>query len=435
MSNVVLRRGLTAAQAVTAAILLLVAGLLASAYQDRSFRAQRVHELTVQGEVLAASVTAALVFDDAKAVQEHVSALAINPDIAAAAVYRASGRLVASFARNGAELLPASVATAEHESGHTLVAVAVIHSRERLGSVVIRARDELLVRRLSRHVPMMLLAIMAALLLVVMGTSQRALTATNARLETEMEERSKAEDALRQSQKMEAVGRLAGGVAHDFNNLLTIIQGNLHLLRILDAGDRETMQAYIGSADGAADRAANLVRRLLAFSRSQTLAPRPVELNELVTGMKDLIVHSVGDAVGVVWDLKATWSVLCDVNQMESVILNVAINARDAMPEGGTLTLRTLNCPSPGGDIEPGDYVELRVADTGIGMTDDVRKRAIDPFFTTKPHGRGTGLGLSTAFAFVRQSNGYLKIESMVGKGTSIIILLPRYTGATMEAA
>jgi signal transduction histidine kinase len=151
--------------------------------------------------------------------------------------------------------------------------------------------------------------------------------------------------------------------------------------------------------------------------------------------MKDLIGHSVGDGVRLQWDLNATWKTMCDVNQMEAVILNLAINARDAMPEGGNLTIRTVDCPLNGsdGDVPPGDYVELTMRDSGTGMTEEVRNRALDPFFTTKPHGKGTGLGLSMAFAFVRQSNGYLTIETAPGRGTSIVILLPRYDG--VEAA
>jgi signal transduction histidine kinase len=246
-----------------------------------------------------------------------------------------------------------------------------------------------------------------------------------------MDERSKAEDALRQSQKMEAVGRLAGGVAHDFNNLLTIIQGNLHLLRQSDGSDHETVRTHVAAADVAAERAGHLVRRLLAFSRRQPLVPSAVDLNELATGMKDLIVHSAGDRVRVDWDLRATRKTRCDVNQMENVILNLAINARDAMPDGGTLTIATRDCSlhddANDGLLPPGDFVEFRMSDTGVGMSEDVRKRAVDPFFTTKPLGKGTGLGLSSAFAFVRQSNGHLGIETAPDLGTSIVIMLPRH--------
>ncbi len=415
---------------VVGAIVLLVAGLLASWYQDRVFRAQRVHELTVQGEILAASVTAALVFQDAKAVQEHVSALALNPEIEAAAVYGANGALVASFARNAVPAAAETLASIRSVSGdRAVVDVPVRHNDQLLGTVHIRAIADPLARRLSRHVPTMLLAMMAALLLAIMATAQRL-------LQNEMEERGKAEEALRQSQKMEAVGRLAGGIAHDFNNLLAIIQGNLHLLRKSEPDVQDAIQPFVTAADDAAERAGHLVQSLLAFSRRQPLSPRTVDLNSLANGIRNLITHSVGDRVRVEWALNAAWKTLCDVNQMENVILNIAINARDAMPDGGTLTIRTMDCAigESRGEVEPGDYVELSMRDTGTGMTEEVRRRAIDPFFTTKPQGRGTGLGLSTAFAFIRQSNGHFRIDTEVGKGTTIVMLLPRLIAPEVAA-
>jgi signal transduction histidine kinase len=299
----------------------------------------------------------------------------------------------------------------------------------------------------------MLLAVMAAVLMAFMGASQRtlreangqlearavALVETNQLLHNEMEERSKAEDALRQSQKMEAVGQLSGGIAHDFNNLLAIIQGNLHLLKTQSPGDPAATQTYVDGAGEAVERAGQLVRRLLAFSRSQPLSPRSINLSELTIGMKDLILQSIGDRVRVEWELKAQWKTLCDVNQMENVMLNLAINARDAMPAGGTVTIETTDLTlvhgSVDGEIAPGQYVEVRVRDTGTGMTEEVRKRAVDPFFTTKPHGQGTGLGLSMAFGFIRQSNGYFSIETAPGQGTTIAMLLCRDTRGEMPEA
>jgi signal transduction histidine kinase len=446
---------LTAAYALAAALVLLAAGILVSAYEDRIFRVQQLREVRAQSDILAASVTAALIFGDAKVVQEHADALKINPEIEAAGVYDNRHLLVGGFAREGTAPLPFSATdrSAMAMDGRTIVTLPVREGGAILGTVHIRAIDEPLERRLMRHAAIMLLAVMAALLVAFLGTSQRtlreanrqlegravALAETNRLLQVEMEERSKAEDALRQSQKMEAVGQLSGGVAHDFNNLLTIIQGNLHLLRT-SIDDRPAIQSYVDGASEAAERSAHLVRRLLSFSRSQPLSPACVGLNQLVTGMKDLILHSAGDRVRIEWTLEAKWKVLCDVNQMENVILNLAINARDAMPEGGTLSIETSDRKLPegalGGEIAPGDYVEMRICDTGTGMTDEVRKRAVDPFFTTKPQGQGTGLGLSMAFAFMRQLNGYLNIETAPGKGTIIVILLPRYTGTgSSEAA
>jgi signal transduction histidine kinase len=440
------RRRFTPAHALTGAVILLAAGILVSAYQDRLFREQQVREVTVQGQILAASVTAALVFSDARVVQEHVSALSINPEIEAAGVYDNHRALVAMFVRKGkAPMPPSTPDRALRPGGKALVRVPVTHEGKPLGSVYIRAIDTPLAHRLTRHLAVMLLAVMAALLVAFMATSQRtlgeanrqlevralALATTNQLLQNEMEERSKAEDALRQSQKMEVVGQLSGGLAHDFNNLLTIIQGNLHLLRTAGTDNPSAIQTYVDGAAEAVERAGHVVRRLLSFSRRQPLSPRPVDLNQLVTDMKDLFFHSVGASVRIERNLAATWRALCDINQMENVILNLAINSRDAMPEGGTLAIETrdlsLTDGALSGGIAPGDYVELRVKDSGIGMTDDVRKQAIDPFFTTKPQGQGTGLGLSMAFAFIRQSNGYLNVETVPGKGTTIVILLPRY--------
>lgn len=445
----------TPAHAAAFAIVLLAAGILVSGYQDRIFRAQHIRDVTVQGEVLAASITAALVFGDAKVVQEHVSALEINPEIETTGVYDGRHALVASFARKGQQPLPRTEPgrSAAAGAGRTMVIVRVTHEGTAVGTVYIRTIDAPLDRRLFRHVAIMLLAIMAALLVAFMGTSQRtlrdvnrqlearalALAETNQLLQNEMEERSKAEDALRQSQKMEAVGQLSGGIAHDFNNLLTIIQGNLHLLSTRGADDHSVIRGYVDAANEAVERAGHLVRRLLAFSRRQPLSPRVVDVNQLAFGMKDLILQSVGDRVRIEWDLRAAWKTLSDVNQLENVILNLAINARDSMPEGGTLVIRTGDLPLPegaSGGIAPGDYVEMTLRDTGTGMTEDVRSRAVDPFFTTKPQGQGTGLGLSMAFAFIRQSNGHLNIETAPGEGTTIVILLPRHSGAeTSESA
>ena len=236
---------------------------------------------------------------------------------------------------------------------------------------------------------------------------------------------------MRQSQKMEAIGQLSGGIAHDFNNLLMIAMGNLQLLQRRLGAEAKPLERYIESAEEGLRRAANLTQRLLAFARRQPLTPRGVKLSELVEGMTALIRQSVGEHVEIALRLNAEWAVLCDVNQMENVVLNLAINARDAMPNGGRLEIETRDIENmaPPFDAESfvaGDYVELCVRDNGLGMDEATRRQAIDPFFTTKPMGQGTGLGLSTAFGFVRQSGGYLGIESASGSGTMITILLPR---------
>ncbi|MGD0144866.1 MAG: ATP-binding protein, partial [Rhizomicrobium sp.] len=237
----------------------------------------------------------------------------------------------------------------------------------------------------------------------------------------------------------EAIGQLSGGIAHDFNNLLTIMRGNLQLLEKRLAQGRTDVQRYLDGANEGFRRAANLTQRILAFSRRQPLSPRPVNLSDLVSGMTELLRHSVGERVEIATRLEAKWWTLCDANQMENVIINLAINARDAMPDGGRLFIETddMHADAPLAGVEGmlgGEYVRLRVSDTGEGMTEDVRQKAIDPFFTTKPQGQGTGLGLSMTFGYIRQSNGYMKIDSELGNGTSLTIFMPQYEAANAKA-
>ncbi|HEU0081732.1 MAG TPA: PAS domain-containing protein, partial [Bradyrhizobium sp.] len=222
------------------------------------------------------------------------------------------------------------------------------------------------------------------------------------------------EEALRQSHKMEAVGQLTGGIAHDFNNLLTGIVGSLDLLQSrLDQGRTEYVARYINAAMTSANRAAALTHRLLAFARRQPLIPKAVDANQLIVSLEDLLRRTIGKTIDLeIVAFAGLWSTLCDPNQLESALLNLAINARDAMPGGGKLTIRTGNAQIDGADADspallPGDYIRIDVTDTGAGMSPEVAARAFDPFFTTKPIGQGTGLGLSMIYGFARQSNGH----------------------------
>jgi PAS domain S-box-containing protein len=244
------------------------------------------------------------------------------------------------------------------------------------------------------------------------------------------------EEALRQSQKMEAVGQLTGGIAHDFNNLLTGIVGSLDLLQTrLHQGRTDNFARYINAAMTSANRAAALTHRLLAFARRQPLVPKSVDVNELVVSLEDLLRRTIGETIDL--EIAASddlWCTLCDPNQLESALLNLAINARDAMPDGGKLTIKTVNArlDSVTADtpaLSPGDYVRIDVIDTGVGMSAEVAARAFDPFFTTKPIGQGTGLGLSMIYGFARQSNGHATIDSKIGQGTTIRLYLPRHHG------
>jgi signal transduction histidine kinase len=257
---------------------------------------------------------------------------------------------------------------------------------------------------------------------------------TNKDLKSQMTERQRVEASLRQSQKMEAVGQLTGGLAHDFNNLLTGISGSLELTRArLSQGKADSVDRYITTAQEAVKRAAALTHRLLAFSRRQALEPKPTNVNRLVTGMEELIRRTVGPAIHVeVVGAGGLWSTHVDPNQLENALLNLCLNARDAMPQGGRLTIETANrwLDERGArdhDIAPGQYISLCVTDTGTGMEADVAAHAFDPFFTTKPLGQGTGLGLSMIYGFARQSGGQIRIYSEVGKGTSMCLYLPRH--------
>jgi signal transduction histidine kinase/CheY-like chemotaxis protein len=249
---------------------------------------------------------------------------------------------------------------------------------------------------------------------------------------------SEAEESLRQAQKMEAVGQLTGGIAHDFNNLLTGIIGSLDMMqRKITRGQQFDVNTYVSPAMAAAKRAAALTHRLLAFSRRQALDPRPVNANRLITGMEELLRRTVGEAIELeIVTHEHLWLTRCDQNQLENALLNLAINARDAMTEGGKLTIETSNAhledehEATVRDVEPGHYIAICVSDTGVGMTPDIVSRAFDPFFTTKPIGQGTGLGLSMIYGFTRQSGGYVRIQSEVGHGTVVKLYLPRFQGA-----
>jgi PAS domain S-box-containing protein len=256
------------------------------------------------------------------------------------------------------------------------------------------------------------------------------------RIEEAVRERMQAEAELRQSQKMEAVGQLTGGIAHDFNNLLAGIVGSLELLQMrLAQGRIGELDPLFAMAHNAAKRAATLTHRLLAFSRRQSLDPRPTDLNRLVGGMEELIRSTMAPAVDVhVVAADELWTALVDVNQFENALLNLCINARDAMPDGGQLTIETGNHvfdaqAAREHELSPGQYVSLRVSDTGTGMPPEVIERAFDPFFTTKPVGQGTGLGLSMIYGFVRQSGGQVRICSVMGEGTAMSLYLPRHLG------
>jgi PAS domain S-box-containing protein len=276
---------------------------------------------------------------------------------------------------------------------------------------------------------------------------EQAVRERTAQLEAEYDARRKAEDSLRQAQKMEAVGQLTGGVAHDFNNLLTIILGGLEAigrqLPALDASPAvERIERSRDMAIQGTKRAATLTSRLLAFSRQQALAPQSLNPNKLVADISEILRRTLGETIELETVLAGgLWPAFADANQLENAILNLAVNARDAMPKGGKMTIETANSyldesyvTTLSEPVEPGQYVMIAVADTGVGMERAALERAFEPFFTTKEAGRGTGLGLSQVYGFVRQSSGHVRIYSELGEGTTVKLYLPR-VAATDEVA
>ncbi|HWC56066.1 MAG TPA: response regulator [Sphingomicrobium sp.] len=257
----------------------------------------------------------------------------------------------------------------------------------------------------------------------------RDLASANDRLTAEIAERERAEARLIQAQKMEAIGQLTGGIAHDFNNLLSVVVGSLDL--VLRRCDDESILRLARNALKAAERGANLTGQLLAFSRRQRLSPVALDSNTVIAGMREMAARTIGPHVQIETDLEPDlWRALADPTQLEVMLLNLAINSRDAMPGGGRITIRTRNIAevpaSLAAELDPGEYVCISVHDNGPGMSPDVLAHAFEPFFTTKSYGKGTGLGLAQLYGFAKQSGGGAKIESEIGKGTTVAIYLPR---------
>ena len=268
------------------------------------------------------------------------------------------------------------------------------------------------------------------------------LEAANQQLRSEAKSRERAEAQVRQMQKMEAVGQLTGGIAHDFNNMLAIIVGSLDMAKKYSQRDPAKAAKAVDHAMEGARRAAELTARLLAFSRQQPLDPKPVDVNKLVGNMSEMLTRTLGGNIRMETVLAGgLWRMFADPPQLESAILNLCVNGRDAMPDGGKITLETMNAHLDDGyaashaEVRPGQYVAIAVTDTGTGMAAEVVSRAFDPFFTTKKPGQGTGLGLSQVYGFAKQSGGHVKIYSEVGQGTTVKLYLPRYIGDESELA
>jgi signal transduction histidine kinase len=436
--------------ALATVVALLLAGVAVVLYGERSYKTQKINEAMVQAQILASTVTAALDFKDQDAAQEYVNALKANPEVEAAAVYDATGTLFVKYSRRADRPPPATAhPNAPYFADDRLIDTEpVSQGGTLLGTVYFEILTEPFVRRLERYGVIALLTTMAALVVGVLGFSQRALTRANAELErraldlavanasllTEISEREKAEAALRQAQKMEAIGRLTGGLAHDFNNLLQVVLGNLDpLLSHAAMKADETVRHMLETALAASERGASLTRQLLAFGRKQPLAPRAFDVNSLVANLFTLLHRTLGESIEIETILAADLNLAsADAHQLESALLNLAVNARDAMPKGGRISIETANAKIDEAlavsydEFKAGDYVMITVSDTGVGMAPEVAAKAFDPFFTTKEVGGGSGLGLSQVYGYAKQSGGHALITSEPGRGTKVTLYLPR---------
>jgi signal transduction histidine kinase/CheY-like chemotaxis protein len=421
-----------------AAMLIVLVGIAVIIQTDNSYRDARADFARSQAQVLAASIAAAVDFDDPVAAQEAIQPLRVVSGIRSAAVYGRDGRLIAGYDRSG-EATPSSEQAFPSAGSNLIQASAPVEMRgQRVGTAYILLDRQPVWRRVSRYGTLTALIAAAALIVIGLGFAQRALrnanrelgnraealTQANAMLEEQVAQRAKAEDQLRQSQKMQALGQLTGGIAHDFNNQLTVIQGAADMLSrpgLTEAKRTRFAKAIVQSATNAA----SLTSQLLAFARRQPLKPEWIDLNELIGEMDDLLDRTMGERVKVITDLSAPCRVEADRAQLQSAILNIASNARDAMPDGGTLTVATLDTESSEGR----PMVAIAISDTGEGMDAETMDRIFEPFFTTKNFGQGTGLGLSQVYGFASQSGGDVRVESEPGKGTCLTLILPCVAG------
>jgi len=410
--------------AIGVSIALLLASLALGVMSQNARRAETLDQAQVQADILAGSLAAPLAFNDIGAAHEYLNALGANPAVEAAGAYDLSGRLVASFRRAGDGPPPTNtVGALTATTGELTLRKLVKQGTTGLGSIYLRIRVESLLHRELRYLGIGIVMIMASLLIAALGASHASLTEAHRKLQEQIEEREKAEEALRQAQKMEAMGQLTGGVAHDFNNLLMVASSGLDLMdRTSDPIRRDRLKQGIRQA---IDRGADLTQQLLAFSRKSPQKTEVVNLPDLIAGMRDVLDRSLREDIKVSIEAQdGLWPVEIDPAQFEVAVLNVAINARDAMPNGGVIAVRLENAPCDEG--QPGDMVRITVTDSGHGMAPELLNRAFEPFFTTKGVGQGTGLGLSQVYGFARASGGDVKIESELGEGAEVTLRLPR---------
>jgi signal transduction histidine kinase/CheY-like chemotaxis protein len=405
------------------AVFLLAASLLLAWQWERQQRVEQFRQASVQVRILAGSLTGALAFDDAITAGEYVNALRLDRQVQAAGVYRADGQLVAGFSRRD-EQLPAQVTPhgPRIEGGQLAVVEPVRQGNLSLGHVYLRTSIEPFAARLSRYIAIGLILLLAALLIAILGAANAAAAAANRALKEQIAAREQAEAALVQAQKMEALGQLTGGVAHDFNNLLMAASSGLELMeRAKDDARRERLKSGIRDA---LDRGARITEQLLAFSRRRPVQSEVVQIDEHVAKLAELLDHTLRENVTVKFEIaEGLWPIEIDLSQFDVAILNLAVNAKDAMPKGGMLCIRAHNRP---GALRGEDAVEISVEDDGTGMTPEAVERAFEPFFTTKGVGHGTGLGLSQVYGFMQAAGGSVAIASEPSNGTRVTLLFPR---------
>lgn len=410
------------------ACLLVAIGISLAVRTEQQSIVQRADQTTVQAKIMAAALSGALAFDDVAATREYLGALKLNPAIRAAAVYSRTGTLVAGFDKDGT---PFPQGVAAHPAAVSTMVITVVEPVRQgsleLGAVYVKSSIEPLGVRLSRYVAVGLMISFAALLIFWLGRSFARVAEANDKLRAEIIAREQAERALVQAQKMEAMGHLTGGIAHDFNNLLMAASSGLELLQ--RASDPVRQQKFAQGIKEALDRGARLTRQLLAFARHSPVNAEVVNVQERLRGIKDLLERSLRENIVITYDLDADlWPVHVDPIQFEVAIVNIAVNARDAMPQGGTIRISAGNVPaSPLMD----ETVRIAIADQGCGMPPDLLPKVFDPFFTTKAVGQGTGLGLSQVYGFVRSAGGHVEIDSAENSGTTLTLYLPR----SMETA
>ena len=424
------RRGL-ATFAPLLVVVLLLAGLWVIFQGEQTYREGRLSGVRVQAEILAASVPAALDFNDQAAAQQATDALKVSQYLRVAGVYDADGNLFAGYARAEATLPPRFSQITQSRATPIAASAPVMRSGTRIGTVYIAGAVEPLTRRIYRYAIIALLVVMTSLVLAVLAQGQKALrrvnqtlAEANSELQFQMEERSRTEEQLREAQKMQALGQLTGGIAHDFNNLLAVIQGAAEILQRPNLSEERRMK-FTGSIIDSTARGAMLTGQLLAFARRQPLRPETIDINQSINKMLVMLQPTLGATIQLDTDLEEdVLPVEVDPGQFEAALLNIIVNARDAMPNGGKITIRTRGTAIGEGDRGNGSVL-VSVEDNGGGIADGDLARVFEPFFTTKGVGKGTGLGLSQVYGFAAQSGGEARIESLVGKGTTLTMWLP----------